>query len=174
MFKVFCIMVSLLIVTSTLAACGFELRGQATLPFKSIYLQGGELSISKALRKNLKANDIIVLPTADNADVLVEFANEETVKKILSLSGGGVVKEYELFYRIHYRIRGFQDAVWGPEQTIETRRDFSYSDAELLAKQGEEVALYENMHSDVVNNLIRRLTHYKPAHTTKDDVNANP
>ncbi len=174
MFKVLCIVVSLLMMTSILAACGFELRGQAALSFESIHLQGAGLSISKALRKNLEANGVKVLPTAENADVLVDFANEETVKDILSLSGGGVVKEYELFYRIHYRLRGAKDAVWGPEQTIETRRDFSYSDAELLAKQGEEAALYENMHSDVVNNLIRRLTHYKPAHAADDNVNAIP
>ena len=168
MFKLLRTTATLFFIMSLLTACGFELRGQAALSFESIHLQGASLSISKALRKNLVANGIKVIPTAENADLLLEFANEETVKNILSLSGGGVVKEYELLYRIHYRLRGTKDAVWGQEQTIETRRDFSYSDAELLAKQGEEAALYENMHSDVLNNLIRRLTHYKPAQTPKD------
>ena len=169
MFKLLRTTATLFLIISLLNACGFQLRGQEALSFESIHLQGATLAISKALRKNLIANGIKALPTAENADLLLEFANEETVKNILSVSGGGVVKEYELLYRIHYRLRGAKDAVWSPEQTIETRRDFSYSDAELLAKQGEEAALYENMHSDVLNNLIRRLTHYKPARTTNED-----
>ena len=173
MFKLLRKTTTLVLIISILTACGFELRGKAALSFESIYLQGASLSISKALRKNLVANGIKVLPTAEGADVLLEFANEETVKNILSISGGGVVKEYELFYRIHYRLRGAKDAIWGPQQTIETRRDFSYSDAELLAKQGEEAALYENMRSDVLNNLLRRLTRYKPAQSA-NDVNAKP
>lgn len=165
---------AMLILSAMLTACGFELRGQAALAFDSIHLQGSNLGISKALRKNLIANNIKVLPTTENADVLLELMNEQSEKTILSLSGGGVVREYELFYRIHYRLRGAKDGLWGPEQTIEARRDLSYNDAELLAKQGEETGLYENMRSDVVSNLMRRLTRYKPAPSnTTDSSNAN-
>ncbi len=174
MFRILRLALTFLIIASLLVACGFELRGQVAVAFDSIHLQGSTLSISKTLRKNLEANNIKVLPTADNADVLLELTNEQSEKKILSLSGSGVVKEYQLFYRIHYRLRGAKDPVWGPEQTIEAQRDFSYSDAELLAKQGEEAALNENMHSDVVNNLLRRLTHYKPASASSDDTSAKP
>lgn len=163
MLKILRLTLIFFMIASMLTACGFQPRGQAAVSFDSIYLQGQTLSISKALRKNLVANNIKVLPTAENADVLLEFAGEQTEKRILSLSGGGVVKEYELFYRVHYRLRGAKDALWTQEQTIEVRRDFSYSDAELLAKQGEEARLYEDMRSDVLNNLLRRLTRFHPA-----------
>ncbi|MBC7787555.1 MAG: hypothetical protein H7Z18_09020 [Methylophilaceae bacterium] len=170
MFRILRLALSFLMIASQLAACGFQLRGQAEVSFNSIYLQGQTLSISKALRKNLIANNIKVLPTAENADVLLELSSEQNEKRILSLSGGGVVKEYELFYRVHYRLRGAKDAVWTQEQIIEVRRDFSYSDAELLAKQGEEARLYSDMRSDVLNNLLRRLTRFRPSSTADDAV----
>ena len=46
-------------------------------------------------------------------------------------------------------------------QTVEARRDYTYSDANLLAKQGEEKRLNENMQADVLSNLIRRLASLK-------------
>lgn len=38
---------------------------------------------------------------------------------------------------------------------------FTYDDANLLAKQGEENRLYENMQTDVLSNIMRRLSSIK-------------
>lgn len=146
---------------ATLSSCGFELRGAANIAFDSIFVQGSTLTISKDLIKSLKVNDIKVLDTAENADVLLELMGEESEKRILSLSGSGLVNEFELFYRVHYRTRQADAALWSAVQTIEARRDFSYSDANLLAKQGEERQLNDNMQADVLSNLMRRLSRLK-------------
>jgi LPS-assembly lipoprotein len=146
---------------AALSGCGFELRGAANIAFDSIFIQGNTLVISKNLVKSLKVNDIKVLNTPENADLLLELMGEESEKRILSLSGGGLVREFELFYRIHYRTRQADAALWSPVQTIEARRDFSYSDANLLAKQSEERQLNENMQTDVLSNLMRRLSRLK-------------
>lgn len=143
---------------SSLVACGFQLRGSASLAFSSIFIEGSTLSISKRLLKSLKTNDIKVLNSSENADVLLELMGEESEKRILSLSGRGLVNEFELFYRVHYRTKKAGAELWSPVQTIESRRDFSYSDANLLAKQGEEKRLNENMQADVLSNLMRRLS----------------
>jgi len=148
-------------ILATLTSCGFELRGAANIAFDSVHIQGSTLTISKNLVKSLKVNDIKVLNTAENADLLLELMGEESEKRILSLSGGGLVREFELFYRVHYRTRQTDAALWSPVQTIEARRDFSYSDANLLAKQAEEKQLNENMQADVLSNLMRRLSRLK-------------
>ncbi len=148
-------------VLAVITSCGFQLRGAANIAFDSIFIQGSTLTISKNLVKSLKVNDIKVLNTAENADLQLELMGEESEKRILSLSGGGLVREFELFYRIHYRTRQADAALWSPVQTIEARRDFSYSDANLLAKQSEERQLNENMQSDVLSNLMRRLSRLK-------------
>ena len=157
MFRGFFYLCLLAAVTS----CGFQLRGAANIAFDNIFIQGSTLTISKNLVKSLELNDVKVLPSADNADLLLELMGEESEKRILSLSGSGLVNEFELFYRVHYRTRQASAALWSPVQTIEARRDFSYSDANLLAKQGEEKRLNENMQADVLSNLMRRLSALK-------------
>ncbi len=146
---------------TSLVACGFQLRGSASMAFSSIFIQGSTLTISKNLLKSLKTNDIKVLNSSENADVLLELVGEESEKRILSLSGRGLVNEFELFYRVHYRTKQAGAELWSPVQTIEARRDYSYSDANLLAKQGEEKRLNENMQADVLSGLIRRLSALK-------------
>ncbi len=150
----------LLLVTS-LVACGFHLRGSADVAFGSIFIQGNPLVISKKLVRSLKTNGVKVLPSAEGAELLLETLGEESEKRILSLSGRGTVNEFELFYRVHYRTKFAGDELWSPALTVEARRDFTYDDSNLLAKQGEEKLLYESMQADVLSNLIRRLSSIK-------------
>ena len=142
---------------SSLTNCGFHLRGTNDIAFNSIFIQGNTLIISKNLKKSLTTNGVKVLDSAEGAELLLETVGEENEKRILSLAGGGTVNEFELYYRIHYRTRQAGDALWSQVLTVEARRDFTYSDANLLAKQGEEKRLNENMQADVLSNLIRRL-----------------
>ena len=44
-----------------------------------------------------------------------------------------------------------------PASEIVLRRDFTYNDDQALAKESEESALYRNMRSDAVQQLLRRL-----------------
>ena len=144
-----------------LSACGFHLRGAADVSFHTIFIQGNTLIISKNLNKSLKNNGVQVLNEAENAELMLEMVGEESEKRILSLSGRGKVNEFELYYRVHYRTRLAGEALWSQVQTVEARRDYSYDDANLLAKQGEEKRLNEDMQSNVLNGLIRRLSALK-------------
>lgn len=145
----------------TLTACGFHLRGPSDIPFESISIEGSTLVISKDLKQSLKTSDIEILPSSENAELRLELVGEENEKRILSLAGAGTVNEFELYYRVHYRTKLADQATWSEVQTIESRRDFTYSDANLLAKQREEKQLNENMRTDVINALTRRLSALK-------------
>ncbi len=140
-----------------LAACGFHLRGSADVAFKRVFIQGSTLIISKNLNKSLLNNGVTLLPSNDGADLILETIGEESEKRILSLAGRGTVNEFELYYRVRYRTKLADAALWSPVQTVEARRDFTFSDANLLAKQSEEKRLNENMQQDVLNNLIRSI-----------------
>jgi LPS-assembly lipoprotein len=145
-----------------LAACGFQMRGMADLAFHNLYIQGSKLSISKSLRKTLEVNGVTIVTNPEKAELMLELMSESTEKKILSLSGGGLVREYEIFYRVNFRLRDPSNELWGPMQTIEGRRDYSYDDTQLLAKQSEEGRLYDDMRADAVRELLRRLIVQKP------------
>ncbi len=151
--------VSLLI--AGLTACGFHLRGPSDIPFESIFIEGSTLVISKDLKKYLKTSDIVILQSPKDAELRLELVGEESEKRILSLAGAGTVNEFELYYRVHYRTKLADQAIWSEVQTVGSRRDFTYSDANLLAKQTEEKKLNENMQTDVINAIARRLSALK-------------
>ncbi len=150
-----------LFLISSLAGCGFHMRGTTDVSFNSIFIQGSTLVISKNFAKSLHTNDVKVLSSPESADLLLEMVGEESEKRILSLGGTGAVNEFELYYRVHYRTKLAGAALWSPVQTVEARRDYTYSDANLLAKQDEEKRLNENMQSDVISALMRRLSALK-------------
>lgn len=146
------------LILASLAACGFHMRGSSDISFNSIFIEGNTLVISKDLRQSLNTNKIDILSSAENADLRLELVGEENEKRILSIGGAGTVNEFELYYRVHYRTKLIGQATWGPVSTVESRRDYTYSDANLLAKQIEEKKLNDGMQKDVVNSIMRRLS----------------
>jgi LPS-assembly lipoprotein len=155
-----CISIGLLF-TLALSACGFQLRGVTELSFKHLYIQGAPLSISRELKQSLKANGIQVVESSDQAELMLELLNETNEKKILSLSGTGLVREYELNYSASFRTREPSDPIWSAPQNVQTRRDFSYNDNALLGKAEEEATLNNDMRKGAVREILRRLTAVK-------------
>jgi LPS-assembly lipoprotein len=146
-----------------LSGCGFQLRGVTQLSFKNLHIQGSTLSISRDLKHALKTNGIQLVEKSEGAEFLVEMLGETYEKRILSLSGGGLVREFELNYRVTFRTREAMKPTWSSVQTVQSRRDFSYSDSALLAKAEEEQMLISDMHKDAVREVLRRLSAIKPS-----------
>ena len=98
------------------------------------------------------------MPSAEGAELQLELIGEENEKRILSLAGTGTVNEYELFYRVHYRTKLLGQATWSQVNTIESRRDYTFDNANLLAKNTEELKLNQGMEKDVTIGVMRRLS----------------
>ena len=151
----------ILMLTFVVTACGFHMRGAADLAFNKLYIKGSA-SISKDLIISLKSNGVTIVKEPEDAEEMLELMSDGPEKRILSLGGTGSVREFELFYRVKFRVRDASSELWGQEQMIESRRDFSYLDTELLAKSYEEAMLYEDMRRDATRELMRRLVGQKP------------
>ncbi len=157
----------LLLVTLSLTACGFHLRGSQlqdmAFAFKSLYLKApAETLFVAELRAALNANKVAMTPTSESADLLLEVVSEQTNKNILSLSGSGRVQEYQLIYRVSLRAYDNKQVDWLPPEEIMLTRILSYDDAQILAKEQEETQLYRDMRTDAVGQAIRRLNRAKP------------
>jgi LPS-assembly lipoprotein len=140
-----------------ITSCGFHLRGMTEISFKTVSLEGKELSFTKNLKKTLASNKVaIVLPT-ENPELRVELLSEESEKRILSLSGQGLVREFEIFYRVRYRVKTVDSETWSQENILETRRDFTYSDSNLIGKEEEERQLNESMRNEAITNLFNQI-----------------
>ena len=142
----------LLMITS----CGFHLRGMTEISFKTISLEGKELSFTKNLKKTLASNKVAIILPTENPELRIELLSEESEKRILSLSGQGLVREFEIFYRVRYRIKTIDSETWSQENIIETRRDFTFSDSNLIGKE-EERQLNESMRNEAITNLFNQI-----------------
>ena len=143
----------LLVITS----CGFHMRGMTEISFKTISLEGKELSFTKNLKQILNSNKVAIVSPTENPELRIELMSEESEKRILSLSGQGLVREFEIFYRVRYRIKTSDSEIWSQENIIETRKDFTYSDSNLIGKEEEERQLNEAMRNEAITNLFNQI-----------------
>ena len=146
-----------LLVLLMITSCGFHMRGMTEISFKTISLEGKELSFTKNLKKVLNSNKVAIVLPSENPELRVELIGEESEKRILSLSGQGLVREYEIFYRVRYRIKTTDSETWSQENILETRRDFTYSDSNLIGKEEEERQLNESMRNEAITNLFNQI-----------------
>ncbi len=148
-----------LLLTLLLAGCGFQLRGSASLPFETLYVQAPVSSqFGTQLRRLVTAGSSTrIVEVAKGADATLVLVNELREKNILSLSGGGRVREYQLRYRMTYRLLDRNGVEVIPVTEIALVRDFSFNDSEALSKEAEEALLFRDMQSDAVQQLLRRM-----------------
>jgi LPS-assembly lipoprotein len=141
-----------------LGGCGFQLRGMAQLPFSSLYVQVSQASqLGHELKRSLRASNTRLVDSAANAQATLVILSELREKQILSLGGQGRVREYQLRYRVGYQLTDGKQSTYIAPTEIVLKRDITFNDSEILAKEAEEALLYRDMQSDVVQQLVRRL-----------------
>lgn len=146
-----------------LNACGFHLRGSADLPFRTIYLGfAGNSSLGVELKRALHAGGVKVTDQAAEAEAVMQVLADTRDKKILSLGTNGRVREYSLYQRFRFQIRDQAGRMLVAPTDIVLKRDISYDASQELAKQSEETLLYRDMQSDLVQQVLRRLSAVKP------------
>ena len=139
-----------------LAACGFHLRGQASLPFDSLYVDGNTALLVE-LKRNIAAGTTTrLVDRAADAQAIFAVDREVREKVILAMDTSGRVREYQLRYRVGFSVVDGKGREWIPPDEIQLTRDISFND-QVLAKEAEETLLYREMQTDLVQQIVRRL-----------------
>ncbi|NMM38607.1 MAG: hypothetical protein HHJ09_14110 [Glaciimonas sp.] len=151
-----------LLVAAMLSACGFHLRGASdmAMPFKTIYLGFADSStLGNTLKRNIRgAGNTLVVPDAKDAEAILDVLSETREKSVLSLNTQGRVREYTLIYVFRFRVRDGQNNELLAPTEIRLVRDINYDDSQTLAKESEEAMLYRDMQTDLVAQIMRRLS----------------
>ena len=97
---------ALLLTLFTVAGCGFQLRGAANLPYDTLHVAAAPTStFATQLRRAVTSgSQTKVVANPKEAQATLHVLGEVREKSILSLSGGGRVREYQLRYRLQYRV----------------------------------------------------------------------
>lgn len=152
-----------LLATAPLAGCGFQLRGARPLAFASIHPGiAAQTDLGAALRRRLAANGTAIAEDPAQAEVRLEILQNGQDREILTLTGAGKVREYQLKRTIAFRLVDRGGREWIAPTTISARREYTYDDSQILAKEQEEALLFRDMQLDLVEQLMRRLAAAKP------------
>ena len=150
---------TLLLTLFTVAGCGFQLRGAANLPYETLYVSAANTSaFATQLRRAVTSgSQTRVVDNPKEAQATLFVLSEQRQKAILSLSGGGRVREFQLIYLVSYRVADKDNKELRAPTQIRLHRDFSFNDSDTLSKESEEALLYRDMQTDAVNQLMRQL-----------------
>lgn len=149
-----------------LAGCGFELRKAPHFAFHSIFLALPSGSAFQAeLQRQLQSTgslEVFTDPAQRNkADVILESPGPVGSQVIVSRTSTGDISELELHLRFGFRVVTPAGKELLGQTTIEREIDQSYSASEALSKALEAELLYDNMQTDIVQQVMRRLATVK-------------
>lgn len=149
---------------SFLLGCGFQLSGTGSrsnsIPFESVYISALE---GEPIRTELKnsiqsSGKTLVLDKPLDAEAILHIISAKYTKHIWSISGSGRVREFQLRYRVSYRLADSKGLEIIPLSIVNLSRILPFADAQVLAKQAEEKMLAREMYRDAAQQILRRLS----------------
>jgi LPS-assembly lipoprotein len=147
-----------------LSACGFHLRGEYNVPFASVFVAAPATSqVAKRLQRELTNSPTKLTTAAKDAEAQLNIVEEKRDRLILSLSGAGRVREYQLKLTVRYQLVESKGVVAIPTSEVQLQRILTYDDSQVIAKQQEEAMLYQDMERDAAGQILRRMTAIKRA-----------
>jgi LPS-assembly lipoprotein len=150
----------ILLLSLSLAACGFQLRGSYSLPWDTLYLGMPENSEMYAqIKRSVEASTqtrIVTDPKAAQASLVI--LRNEQAKNILSLSGTGLVREFQLTRTFVYRIQDTSGKELIPASQIILQREMNFDDTRIFASEAEEHIIWRDIQTDLVQQILRRLS----------------
>lgn len=151
--------------TSLLGGCGFQLRGTQRYAFSSIAIPSAGRSLSLLVtelrRTLLEAPGMLVITEparVNQAQVVLDILQDQREKTAVGLSVAGQVREFQLRLRVKYRLRTPSGRELIEESELTQTRQISYNESQALAKETEEALLYRDMQSDLISQMLRRLS----------------
>lgn len=150
---------------TVLSACGFHLRGtngdNYKLPFERIYVKCDNVIICSQFTTIVQAESLATVESSPrNADVTIHLYNEQTNRDIAGFSSIGRVSAYLLTYQVNADVLDHGDLI-GDQIQLNTKITMQYNDAMILSDQQEEAKFWDRLHGMAVEQLIRRLIHFK-------------
>ncbi|HMV93376.1 MULTISPECIES: LPS assembly lipoprotein LptE [Thauera] len=142
-----------------LSGCGFRLRGPQALDFATVHISVPEQSEFGAQLRRLVATTgtTRVEEDAAKAEARLQILSNDRGREILSLTGAGKVREYQLVQSLRFQLLDRAGKALIPPTSLTARREYTFDDSQVLGKEQEEALLYRDMQNDLVQQLMRRL-----------------
>ncbi|MBM3389336.1 MAG: hypothetical protein FJY26_07530 [Betaproteobacteria bacterium] len=141
-----------------LSACGFKLRGAASLSFSRLQLVGAPAAtpLGRELRQQLGSRVQLLEPPAP-VQVVLRLESAQREKIVTGLTTAGLVRELVLRLRLRFSLSTAQGRVLIEPTDLVLQRDLSTNESAALAKAREEEEIFRVLERDMVLQIVRRL-----------------
>ena len=150
----------LLLSLCAVSACGFSLRGTASLPaaMQPLYLEGLEddSDILREVRRTLNNNDVQLSSAVVPMQYRLGIGREQRTERVVSVNVNARAGEYELSMTVPFQLRLGSELVMGPER-LTVSRVYLADPENVVAKNREAEQIQKEMRQDLSQQIVRRL-----------------
>lgn len=152
--------VSLVLLSFMLVACGFQLRGSYELPehLSPLYLDKDSMSLQlyKELRSTVRASGVELVDDPDAAASILKVDFEQQTRDVISVDSLGRAREYRLIYRLTFSLQSAGENVIDPSK-IQLERKLLFNPEAVLGVAEETQSIYKDMIRDSTDQILLRL-----------------
>ncbi len=151
----------LLLPVMLLAACGFQMRGAASVPpeMARTYIAADDQRslFYRRLRDSLRGIGVNVVDSPVEATATFSIVSDIPGQRVLSVSARNVPREFEVFYTVLYSVQT-EDATLLEARSQTLTRDYTWDETRVLGKEKEEALLREAIVDDLVRIVLIQLS----------------
>ncbi len=147
-------------VATTLAGCGFHLRGAVEIPpeLNPLYIQAAPGSpVRRAIEDQLTGGSVRLASGPGPAKLILRILSETRFSRVAAVDSSGKVLAYELHYLARFDAVGKDGKERVPPQTLDLVRTFDNPDVEVLGKQLEEELIFQDFATEAADRILMRL-----------------
>ena len=153
-----------------MTGCGFRLRGRFSLPFETLYISYNlNTPLGSQLSRQLKAgSDVRLVNSPSEAQAILYILGERRSRNVVAYNAYGDAREYELKLEVSFRLAAPDGALYLPDTVIPAVREISYNEEDYLTRDTEEALVTNEMLSDIVVQMVRRIEKAQPPKQPED------
>ncbi|MFT5691824.1 MAG: LPS-assembly lipoprotein [Oceanicoccus sp.] len=149
----------LLSAMAMVSACGFQLRGTASLPegTEPVYLDGASGQLGIELRNLLNASGVKLSDSIKDANSQLLIKKRRSNKRAAALGEGARVIEYQLIESLSFELRSTNgEIIFNPSRLIE-RKIINNDPNKVASSSAEELLLRREMLQNLAAKITRQL-----------------
>ena len=139
--------------------CGYQLRGAAAPPsgLEAVRVSGPG-DIRNEVTQLLESGGVGVEPADAGAGPVLHLSGERFSRRVLSVDPNtGKAREFEVAYRVAFRLVGGDAVEMVPKQSVTLLRDYVFDADAVLGKSREQRVLQDEMRRDAAARIVRRI-----------------
>jgi LPS-assembly lipoprotein len=143
-----------------LTACGFQLRGSASLPpeMTKTYLQIDDEygPFARRLKDLLRQNGVDFVEQ-QNATAILRVPVNKVTREVLTIGDNARVREYRITHAVQFSLVDAQGNTLIPDQTLKQAREISFDEQAILAASREQEYLQQDLVKTLSLMMVTRL-----------------